>query len=129
MPPAGAPDQKRMVEELLAKNVNGIAISPIDPDNQGDLLEQIASRTHLITHDSDAPHSKRLCYVGMDNYDAGRMCGKLVKDAIPDGGSVMLFVGRVSQANARLRRQGVIDELMDRARDPKRYDVGPEIRG
>src|SRR5439155_467526 len=115
--------------ELLAKNVSGIAISPIDPDNQGDLLEQIASRTHLITHDSDAPNSKRLCYVGMDNYDAGRMCGKLVKDALPEGGNVMIFVGRVSQANARARRQGVIDELMDRSSDPKRYDEGPEIRG
>lgn len=130
MPPKGVEDQKRMVQELLAKGVKGIAISPIDPANQGDLLEEIASRTHLITHDSDAPDSKRLCYVGMNNYDAGRMCGKLVKEALPAGGSVMIFVGRLGQDNAKLRRQGVIDELLDRAHDPKRFDdLGQPLKG
>jgi ribose transport system substrate-binding protein len=122
MPPQGIHDQKRMVQELLAQGVKGIAISPIDPANQGDLLEEIATRTNLITHDSDAPKSKRLCYVGMDNYDAGRMCGKLVKKALPDGGKVILFIGVVDQDNARRRRQGVIDELLDRSHDPARYD-------
>lgn len=122
MPPNGVEDQKRMCQDLLAQGIDGIAISPIDPDNQGDLLDEIAQHTHLITHDSDAPDSPRQCYVGMDNYAAGRMCGKLVKDAMPDGGSVMIFVGRLGQANARLRRQGVIDELLDRSEDSSRYD-------
>jgi ribose transport system substrate-binding protein len=122
MPPKGAADQKRMVEDLLTTGVEGVAISPIDPDNQKDLLDAIAARTKLITQDSDAPKSKRLCYVGMDNYEAGRLCGKLVKQAIPQGGKVMIFVGRLGQANARLRRQGLIDELLDREPDRSRYD-------
>jgi ribose transport system substrate-binding protein len=122
MPPKGVADQKRMVEELLTLGVSGIAISPIDPANQQDVLDEIAAHTLLITHDSDAPQSKRLCYIGMDNYDAGRMCGELVKEAMPEGGSVMIFVGRLGQLNARLRRQGVIDELLDRDRDASRYD-------
>lgn len=122
MPPKGVADQKRMVQDLLTRGVDGIAISPIDPDNQADLFDEISRRTHLITHDSDAPDSDRLCYVGMDNYTAGRMCGELVKEAMPEGGSVMIFVGRLEQLNARLRRQGVIDELLERSHDPKRYD-------
>lgn len=122
MPPNGVEDQKRMCQDLLAEGIDGVAISPIDPDNQGDLLDEIAQHTNLITHDSDAPDSQRLCYVGMDNYIAGRMCGQLVKEAMPDGGSVMIFVGRLGQANARLRRQGVIDELLDREPDSSRYD-------
>jgi ribose transport system substrate-binding protein len=122
MPPEGIGDQKRMVEELLTLQVDGIAISPIDPDNQTDLLNQAAEQTILITHDSDAPASNRRCYVGMSNYDAGRMCGELVKEAMPEGGSVMIFVGRIEQDNARLRRQGVIDELMNRSHDPERFD-------
>jgi ribose transport system substrate-binding protein len=66
----------------------------------------------------------------MSNYDAGRMCGELVKEAMPGGGSVMIFVGRVEQDNARLRRQGVIDELLDRSHDPTRFDPpGEVIRG
>jgi ribose transport system substrate-binding protein len=34
----------------------------------------------------------------------------------------MLFVGRLTQENAKLRRQGLIDEILDRQRDPKRFD-------
>src|SRR5216110_693173 len=114
MPPKGIIDQKRMVEGLLARGVDGIAISPIDAKNQVDLLNQAAARCPVITHDSDAPNSRRLCFVGMDNYKAGRAAGKLVKEALPRGGKVMLFVGRLEQLNAQQRRQGVIDELLDR---------------
>ena len=122
MPPKGVTDQKRMVQELLAQGVDGIAISPIDPVNQSDLLQEIADHSILITQDSDAPDSPRQCYIGMDNYKAGRMCGELVKEALPEGGEIMLFVGRLGQANARLRRQGVIDEVMGRSDDNTRYD-------
>jgi ribose transport system substrate-binding protein len=45
-----------------------------------------------------------------------------VKEALPGGGKVMIFVGGVEQNNARLRRQGVIDELLDRTPDPERFD-------
>ncbi len=50
----------------------------------------------------------------MDNYKAGRAAGRLVKEALPDGGKIMIFVGRLKQLNAQQRRQGVIDELLDR---------------
>ena len=95
MPPNGPEDQKRMLEELVADEVDGIAVSPIDPDNQTELLNNVADKTNLITHDSDAPNSNRIGYVGMSNYIAGRMCGELVKEALPDGGSLMIFVGRL----------------------------------
>jgi len=123
MPANGtAEEQKRILEDLLAKGVQGIAVSPKDPENMTALLDKVAGRALLVTHDSDAPKSKRLCYVGMDNYDAGRICGQLVKDALPDGGAVVLFVGNLDQDNARRRRQGVVDELLDRSRDPSRFD-------
>jgi ribose transport system substrate-binding protein len=122
MPPAGLSDQQRILEDLLVKGVDGIAVSPIDPTNQTEFLDKVAARTNLITHDSDAPDSNRLVYIGMDNYDAGRMCGQLVKDSLPDGGKVFIFIGRLEQDNARRRRQGVIDELLDRDSDPTRYD-------
>jgi len=114
MPPKGIVDQKRMVEGLLARGIDGIAISPIDAKNQIDLINEAAVHCPVITHDSDAPDSKRLCFVGMDNYKAGRAAGKLVKEALPEGGKVMIFVGRLEQLNAQQRRQGVIDELLDR---------------
>ena len=133
MPSKGIVDQKRMVETLLVRGVDGIAISPIDAKNQVDLINEAASKTKVITHDSDAPNSKRLCFVGMDNYKAGRAAGKLVKEAVPKGGKVMIFVGRLEQLNAQQRRQGVIDELLDRpmqSLDSVQYDpAGRELKG
>lgn len=119
--------QNRILEDLMAQGVDGIAVSPIDPIGQEDFLNEIGNNTLYITHDSDAPNTNRLCYIGMSNYEAGRMCGELVKEAIPDGGEVMIFVGRIDQLNAKQRRQGLIDELMDRDRDPERYDEPGEV--
>jgi ribose transport system substrate-binding protein len=129
MPAEGISDQKRMIEDLLTKGIDGIAVSPIDPDNQTDLLNQAAKYTNLITHDSDAPDADRLCYIGMDNYIAGRLCGDLVKEAMPDGGKLAIFLGRMEQDNARRRRQGVIDSILERSEDPSRFDPpGSEIK-
>lgn len=114
MPPKGLVDQKRMMEAVLASGIDGIAISPIDAENQVQFLNEAAKVTNLITQDSDAPDANRLCFIGMDNYKAGRDAGKLVKEVLPEGGKVMIFVGRLEQLNARQRRQGVIDELLDR---------------
>jgi len=118
MPPRGIVDQKRMIETVLSRGVVGIAISPIDAENQVDFINEVAAVTHVITQDSDAPDSDRLCFVGMDNYRAGREAGVLVKEALPEGGSVMIFVGRLEQLNSQQRRQGVIDELLDRPVQP-----------
>ena len=120
--PSSITDQTRKIEDLLTRGTAGIAISPINPANQGEILEKAAAATNLITHDSDAPESSRKVYIGMDNYEAGIVCGKLVRDALPDGGKVMLFIGRLDQDNAQRRRQGCIDGILDRDHDPGRRD-------
>lgn len=133
MPTKGIADQKRLIETLLVRGVDGIAISPIDAQNQVEFINQAAAQTKVLTHDSDAPNSKRLAFIGMNNYAAGRTCGKLVKEALPDGGKVMIFVGRLEQLNAQQRRQGVIDELLDRPEQSLKtikYDPpGRELKG
>lgn len=126
---ATAVEQKRIVEDLLAGGIQAISISPIDADNQGDLLNQWAAKVPLITQDSDAPGTDRLMYIGMDNYSAGRMCGELVKQALPEGGKVMLFIGRLEQDNAKRRRQGVIDVLMGREVMGQYDPTDGEIKG
>lgn len=122
MPVEGIGDQKRMIEDLLTRGTDGIAVSPIDPVNQTELLNQAAKRTKLLTHDSDAPNSDRLVYIGMDNYKAGRMCGDLVREILPKGGSIMIFIGRLEQDNAKRRRQGTIDAILGRPENPANFD-------
>ncbi|HEY8503507.1 MAG TPA: sugar-binding protein [Gemmataceae bacterium] len=109
--PADAAEQKKIIDALVAQGVKGIAVSVIDPTNQTDYLNSIAARTNLLTQDNDAPESKRICYVGTNNYEAGKAVGELVKEVMPDGGIFAVFVGQTTPLNARQRYQGVIDAL------------------
>jgi len=99
--------QKRIVDDLLAKGVDGIAISPVDPANQTAMLNDAAKQALVFTHDSDAPDSMRECYVGTDNVAAGRQAGALIKEALPQGGKIALFVGKLDARNAQERLQGI----------------------
>ncbi len=114
VPKGDAADQKRILEDLMTRGAKGIAVTAIDPVNQRELYDKVADTTFLITHDSDAPQTKRRYYVGVDNYMAGHEAGKLLKEAMPDGGTIMIFVGGMDQLNARQRRQGLIDQVFDR---------------
>jgi len=114
MPSSGSvEEQKRFLETNVVAKFDGVAISPIDPDNQVQMIDAAAAAMPVICHDSDAPASQRKFYLGTSNYMAGRAAGKLIKEAIPDGGKVMLFVGKMEVLNAQERSQGIIDELSE----------------
>lgn len=103
--------QLNILNEMMAKKVNGIAVSVINPEEQTPDLKRISGETNLITMDNDAKESGRLCYIGTDNYEAGKAVGRLVKEVMPQGGTIAIFVGQITPINARLRFQGVVDEL------------------
>jgi ribose transport system substrate-binding protein len=102
-----AAEQKRIIDDLLTKGVGAIAISPVDPENQTALINDTAQKALVFTQDSDAPKSNRLCYIGTDNVAAGRQAGQLIKDVLPEGGRIMLFVGKLDARNAQERIQGI----------------------
>ncbi len=106
-----AAEQKRIIDDLLAKGVNGMAISPVDPENQTQLINETAKQALVLTQDSDAPKSDRACYIGTDNHAAGRQAGELIKEALPQGGKIMVFVGKADVRNAQERFQGIKDAL------------------
>ncbi|MFT7633949.1 MAG: ribose transport system substrate-binding protein [Mariniblastus sp.] len=126
---ATATKQKQIIEDLLSSGIDGLAISPIDAINQRDMLNDWATKIPLITHDSDAPDTNRLLYIGVDNYAAGRTVGKLIKDSYPNGANVILAIGRLEQDNAKKRQQGVIDELLDRKGEFEWRDEVGEVEG
>ncbi|GAB5373694.1 MAG: sugar-binding protein [Acuticoccus sp.] len=103
--------QKKILEDLLAKGIDGVAISPVNPDDSTAILNEVASKAVLFTHDADAPNSDRVMYIGTDNVAAGRQAGELMKKALPDGGKAMLFVGTMDAANARERSQGIMEAI------------------
>ena len=106
-----AAEQRRIIDDLLAKGLEGIAISPVDPANQTSMLDDIAKQAVLITQDSDAPQSNRLCYIGTDNRAAGRQAGDIINKILPNGGKIMVFVGKSDAQNARERLEGIKDAI------------------
>jgi ribose transport system substrate-binding protein len=108
---ASAAEQQQIIDDLLAKGIDGLALSPVDPANQTDVLDKAAGQALVITADSDAPASKRLCYIGTDNKAAGHEAGKLLKAALPNGGRVMVFVGSLDAQNAADRFAGLKEEI------------------
>ena len=113
MPADGtAATQKTMVEEEIAKGAKGIAISPVDPANQTDWINSLVDQgTVVVTQDSDAPKSKRIMYIGTDNHAAGLNAGNEIKKALPQGGKIVLFVGKSDAQNAKDRIAGINDAL------------------
>jgi ribose transport system substrate-binding protein len=107
-------DQKRIIDDLMNMGVKGVAVSVIDPDSQSDYLKTVSKRVTLVTQDNDAPDSGRQCYIGTNNYKAGKAAGELVKKAMPEGGTIAIFVGQMEALNAQQRRQGVLDALADK---------------
>ena len=106
-----AAEQRRIVDDLLAKGVSAMAISPVDPANQTQMINEAAKQILVLTQDSDAPESDRACYLGTDNVAAGRQAGELIKEALPQGGKIMVFVGKSDARNAQERFQGIKEAL------------------
>jgi len=106
-----AAEQRRIVDDLLTKGIAGFAISPVDPANQTQMINDAVQKTVVITHDSDASTSNRLVYIGTDNRAAGRQAGEMIKEVLPSGGKIMLFVGKLDAQNAQERLQGIKDVI------------------
>jgi ribose transport system substrate-binding protein len=105
-------EQDRLVMEALTRDgADAIAISPIDPASQKKSINNAAKKALLITQDSDAPDTDRVLYLGADNRDAGRQAGALMKKALPQGGKVMVFVGKREVQNAQDRLAGLKESL------------------
>ena len=104
-------EQTEIINTLKNQDIKAMAISVINPKGQSAHLDEIAAKMPLITQDNDAPQTKRLCYIGTNNYLAGRSVGEMVKEVLPNGGVIAIFVGQLEPLNARQRAQGVLDEL------------------
>jgi ribose transport system substrate-binding protein len=103
--------QQELLSALVTNGVDGIVISPIDPDTQTDFLNKIAANTPLVCADSDAAKSKRLCYIGTDNVVAGTQAAELLKAALPQGGKIILFISYANAQNTKDRVQGIHNGL------------------
>jgi ribose transport system substrate-binding protein len=125
--------QKPIIDAWVSQGISGIAVSVIDPKGQTEDLKLVAQKVPLVTMDNDAPESGRRCYIGVDNKEAGRAVGRLIKKILPPetGGTIALFIGSTTSANGQARPAGVLEELATPEANgtPGKHPTRPELTG
>jgi ribose transport system substrate-binding protein len=103
--------EQKAFQEAVQSKASGILISVADPALLKDDIDRaIAAGIPVITVDSDAPASKRLLFIGTDNYHAGQIGGQRLAKELNGKGNVVVFT-IPEQANLKERLRGYRDAL------------------
>ncbi len=98
--------EEKEFQRAVAEKPSGIMVSAADAKVLGpDIDSALGQGIPVITVDSDAPSSKRLLFVGTDNFNAGSLGGQLVTKLLNGKGTVAIFT-ITPQANLNERLQG-----------------------
>lgn len=111
-PEAYSPDDELAAfQKAVNMNPSGILISPARPEKFTDAInDAVAKGIPVICVDSDAPESKRLMFVGTDNYSAGVESGNRLAKVLKGEGNVVVIT-IPGQHNLDERMRGVTDTL------------------
>ena len=109
-----AVEQAQIIESLIERKVDGIAISVNDADAlQPTIDKAIDAGIPVVTFDSDAPKSKRLSYYGSNNYGSGRMMGENLVKYMGKKGKIAILMGTPGAPNLEERKSGLLEYLKD----------------
>lgn len=100
--------QVRIVEDLIAKHVDGIAISVNEPKSvEGVIKQAMGAGIKVLTFDSDSSKSGRSMYIGTINAAAGETMGNSMAKAIGGKGTVAIVTGQLGASNLNERISGI----------------------
>ena len=109
---ADAADQMRLMNDVISRGVDAIAVSCTDPTACIEPINRAAAAgIPVLTWDSDSPQSQRFTYYGVDNYLAGRAAGNLLVSAIKGHGEVAILTGVPGSYNLEERIRGFKDVM------------------
>jgi len=108
--------QVKVIEDLIARGVNGIAISANDDQGLVAVIhEAVQAGIKVITVDAPAPSSEALTYIGTDNESAGYEAGKRMAAEMRGSGSIAVLQGGMAATNLNLRTRGFTRGLTEKA--------------
>lgn len=111
---ADAVEQTRVIDDLIARRVDGIAVSCNDPTACVDPINRaVAAGIPVMTWDSDAPESERFTFLSIDNKAAGRRAAELLLDAIGERGKVAIITSMPGALNLEQRVAGFREVMAD----------------
>jgi len=118
------PLQVKVIEDLIARRVDGIAISAVDDAGLVPVIaDAIKAGIKVITFDAPAPSSAALTYIGTDNETAGYEAGKKMAELMNKSGEIIILQGGLGAANLNLRTKGFKRAISEVAPKIKVLDV------
>lgn len=108
-----AAEQAEIIRGLINEgSVDGISMAVIDESLASELAQEaLDANIPLITFDSDAPASKRILYVGTDNFEFGQSLAKVLLQLSPEGGTYGIVDAK--PPNIAIRSAGVRYRLLN----------------
>jgi ribose transport system substrate-binding protein len=103
--------ERDALDAAVQRKATGILLAVTDPALLKDSIDKaVAAGIPVITVDSDAPASKRLFFIGTNNYQAGFTGGQRLAQELKDKGNVVVFT-MPEQSNLQDRLRGYRDAL------------------
>lgn len=103
--------ERDALDQAIQKKATGILLDVTDAGLLKDGIDKaVAAGIPVITIDSDAPASKRLFFIGTNNYQAGFTGGQRLAQELHGKGSVVVFT-MPDQPNLQDRLRGYKDAL------------------
>ncbi|MGE5473250.1 MAG: sugar ABC transporter substrate-binding protein [Ignavibacteriales bacterium] len=104
--------QLQLLAHAIDLKPDGIVIVPASATQLNLLIDEAADNDiPLVTVADDAPYSKRLFYIGADNYSCGRLCGELMGNFLCAEGKILIFSGSNELYALRQRVAGFKDKI------------------
>jgi ribose transport system substrate-binding protein len=104
--------QVKIMEDLIARHVSGIAISVNEPKSvEGVIQQAIDAGIKVVTFDSDSAGSARSLYIGTINKQAGVTMGNSMAEKLGGKGKVAIITGQLGASNLNERIDGVKEAL------------------
>lgn len=120
--------EKQAFLDAVAKKPTGILISAADPNVLKPVIDAaIAQQIPVITMDADAPDSKRVTFIGTNNYQAGLIGGKLLAKLLGGKGAAVVFT-MPGQVNLDERLHGYKDAAGDGVKFVQVVDIKGDPR-
>lgn len=105
-------DQLKMIDELLAEGINGLAIAPADNPHMRDRINSLVDAgIPVVTFNADIDDTRRMCFVGQNSELAGRTCAGLLNTITPEHGLVLPISGYQYNHSHALRIKGFCSEI------------------
>jgi ribose transport system substrate-binding protein len=104
--------ERDALDQAVQKKATGILLAVTDPALLKDSIDKaVAAGIPVVTIDSDAPASKRLFFIGTNNYQAGFTGGQRLAQELKGKGNVVVF-SMPDQPNLQDRLRGYKDALV-----------------